>query len=68
MPCLQQFFSILFDQLFDSAQFPQWKPEIPRQCHRLKPELRGEIIPVDVDVRRFDRFVAKKVHPVRTAP
>jgi hypothetical protein len=34
---------------------------------RLEPKLRGEIVPVNVDVRRFIRLVTEKVHAVRTA-
>jgi hypothetical protein len=68
MPCLQEFFSIFFDQGSDPPQFSRWKPEIPRQCQRLKPELRREIVPVHVDMRRFARFVAEEVYAVRTTP
>ena len=53
----------------DPSQFRRTKPQIPRQRNRHKPELRGEIIPVHVNVGRFGHQVmAVEVEPIRSDP
>lgn len=39
---------------------------IPRQAHRVQPELRRAIVPVNVNVRRLVRLVAVELEPVGT--
>src|ERR1017187_1419777 len=55
---------MIFHQTIDAPQFSRTKAKIPRERHGRRPELGRLIIAVDVDVRRFVRLVAVKVHTV----
>ena len=50
------------------AEFVRAKPKIAHQLHRFEPELCGQIVAIDMNVRRFVRFVAVKIEPVRAGP
>jgi hypothetical protein len=43
------------------------KAQVARQSHGLEPELCGEILPVNVNVRRLVGFMAVEVKPIGPA-
>ena len=50
------------------AQFVGAKPKIARQLGWVEPELSRQVVAIDLNVRRFARFVALKIEPVRAGP
>ena len=66
IPRLQQLFLMVFEQPLDSPQFRRAEAQVPGERDRSQPELCRLGIAVDMHVRRFVRFMAEKVHTVRT--
>jgi len=67
-PCLQEAGCVFRDESLNAREFVRLEPEIVRQTHRLDPELRRRIVPINVDVRWFLGLMAEEVDPVRTVP
>src|SRR5450759_2667764 len=68
IPRLQQFFSMLFHETVQFAQFPGTESDVSRQRNRIEPKLSRKRLTVNVDVGWFVRLVAIKVEPVRPRP
>jgi hypothetical protein len=58
---------VLPHQGLDLVQLIRTKSEIPGERDWRKPEFGGLVISVDMNMRRFVRFVTVKVDPVRPA-
>jgi hypothetical protein len=56
------------DQLLNPPQLFGREPEVPSEPDRLQPELGREIVPIDMDMRRFMQLVAAEVKAVRNGP
>src|SRR5713226_6369580 len=44
------------------------KPKVYGECHRFKPKLCRQIVPIDVDMAGLVGFVTVKIEPIRSAP
>jgi hypothetical protein len=53
------------DESLYTSKFRWAETEVPGECNRFQPEFRGLIVTVHVNMRRFIRFVAVKIHSVR---
>src|SRR5262249_24734119 len=67
MPCLQQTRLIFCHQLLNPPQFFGGKAVVPRQSRRLQPKLSRLIVPVHMNMRRLDRFMAVETKPIMAA-
>ena len=65
IPCLYKPALVLFYQGLYCTKLLSTKSEVSCKCHRLKPELRRQIISVNVDMASLIRFVAIEIKPVR---
>ena len=65
IPSLYEPALVLFYQGLYCTKLLSTKSEVSCKCHRLKPELRRQIISVNVDMARLIRFVAIEIKPVR---
>jgi hypothetical protein len=68
IPALQEFCPILLNQSPQLGQFVAGKTSRPSQPDRFQPELRQFALPLSVDVRWFEAFVAIEEEPERANP
>jgi len=68
IPSLQASLAIFSDKRLYSIQLASGETEIGRQSERFKPELGGEVVSIDVHVRRLRRLVTEEVNSVRPLP
>ncbi len=55
-------------QSFDPCELNARKPATNLQSNRIEPEFREFIIPLDMDVRRFDTVPRVEEEPIRSGP
>src|SRR6266540_606870 len=67
MPSLQECRLMLSDQFLKPPQLLGCEAEVPCEADRLQPELRRQIVPVNMDMRRLIGFMAVEVEAVRAA-
>jgi hypothetical protein len=58
---------MLNDKPFDRFQLMRRIPEVRGDRHRFQPNLGRKILTINVNMWRFARFMAMKVHPMRPA-
>lgn len=66
IPRLQEVPAVFQNQAFDPPKFFRREPQVVDHSNGIQPELRRQIVTVDVDVRRLLQVVAHEVDPVGT--
>jgi len=66
MPLLQEHLLILTEYTLNSTKFQRAKTQVASQCDRIDPELGGQILAIDVNVRWLVWLVTMKIDAVRT--
>jgi hypothetical protein len=68
IPSPSHFGGVHSNKLLNASQLVQRKPRYAGQTYRIKPELRFQGIPLDMNVRRLFAFIGIIEEPVRSAP
>jgi len=66
-PGFQELISVGSHETQDALQLRFRETEVPSKLNRIKPDLRGSVVAIDVHVCRLTRFVAIEVESIRTA-
>ena len=65
LPGRQQRRFVRDEQSLDGPKLLRPESEVASQRDRIEPELGGQVVTVDVDVRRLDQVMTVEVNPVR---
>jgi hypothetical protein len=61
MPCLDQEGFVVSDQRLDAPQLASREAEVSRKPNGAEPELRRDIVTIDVNVRRLVRLMTEEI-------
>lgn len=65
IPSLYELSGVLFHKRFYPMKLSRAKSKVAGKRHGVQPKLGRKIVTIDVNVRRFIRFVTEKIEPIR---